>query len=127
MEYKIKIIITKKNIMWYEKIFDDHISAKLAIIKQLFKLNCHGTISNCGEFKLGNYNNDIYNHNVSRIDLTNLPVKDEVPYSHGCFRYYRVVPDLLNNLDLMCEEIIQNNGDIKVYLFIIDMKHITNE
>jgi len=109
MQHEIRVIVTMDDVLQYEKSFTDPILAKLAVIKQLFKLGCPTTLSNIGEFGLGYYKT----LDDPNLDLSNLPVTNQVKYCSGSFRYNRVVPDLFNLLPMMCKEIIEKKN-IKV-------------
>ncbi|AVL94428.1 hypothetical protein ma41 [Moumouvirus australiensis] len=113
MEHKITLIILDGDIIIYEGEFENHKLAVSEAIKKLFELNCKSTISNIGEYTIDNYQHKDEYSDVKNLDLTNLPVKDTVPYCHGRFRCHRVFPDLMNNFSSMCESVMQNKYQFK--------------
>ena len=71
MDHKVRVVITKDDVLCYEEIFGDHVQAKLAVIKELFRLNCDSEIQNAGEYPLNYYNTT---KTKELADLTNLPI-----------------------------------------------------
>ena len=116
MEHNIVLMILDGDIIIYQAEFKNHQLAVSEAIKKLFELNCESTISNIGEYTIDNYkNNNCYN-DQQNLDLTNLPVKNTVPYCHGRFRSNRLFPDLMNNFSLMCENVMKNKYQFKFFV-----------
>jgi len=108
MEHRVKLIITDNNKIVFEKIYEDHSKAKLGLVKQLYKLICNGEISNCGEYLARNYD-DLVSQGLMKKEEINYPnqseLKDNSTYCYGNFHYERVLPDLINHLQIMSNEI----------------------
>ena len=108
LDHFIELNITKNNVLVFRKKYDDHISAKLSLIKQLYKIFSHSHISNIGEYTTKNYEELITNNKKDNINI-DLPdsskLKNNSEYCYGRFNVERILPDLLNNFHLMQKDI----------------------
>ncbi len=126
MNHKIRVLVTKNNVEKFNKCFNDHVEAKLALIKEMYRLVCKGSISNCGEYskeyyqkiiESGELNSQLQYFGVDVPNPDNLASNEE--YTYGKFNLGRVFPDIMNHMFFYTQQIYEQFNKEYVVQFIV--------